>query len=169
LSSHLRKLEEILLGLVEKTMITYLHATLVNCFLAICTFNLWKVKGMHDALVIVVNFISNEWKAKHVIIRLFEVMDISDATMAPKLQKLLDRFSLTHKIMVYVKDERSNLQTCANALTSITSCTNLVLLEPFDGSYLGHAFPKFCQYTITHEKMFVGLPFASIKVVQSTI
>jgi hypothetical protein len=65
--------------------------------------------------------------------------------------------------MVYVKDERSNLQTCANALTSITSCTNLVLLEPFDGSYLGHAFSKFCPYTITHEKMFFDFLFASIK------
>jgi hypothetical protein len=73
--------------------------------------------------------------------------------------------------MAYVKDERSNLQTCANAMTcitscanlvnamtSITSCTNLVLLEPFDGSYLGHAFSKNFQYTITHEKMFVGFP-----------
>jgi hypothetical protein len=71
--------------------------------------------------------------------------------------------------MAYVKDERSNLQTCVNALTSITSCTTLVLLEPFDGSFLGHAFSKFCQFTITHEKMFVGLPIASIKVVQSAI
>jgi hypothetical protein len=71
--------------------------------------------------------------------------------------------------MAYVKDERSNLQTCANALISITTCIALVLLEPFDDSFLGHAFSKFCQYTITHEKMFVRLPFASIKVVQSTI
>lgn len=43
------------------------------------------IKGMHDVFVVVVNFISNEWEAKHVIIGLFEVMDASGATMAPKL------------------------------------------------------------------------------------
>jgi hypothetical protein len=42
-------------------------------------------------------------------------------------------------------------------------------LEPFDGSYLGHALSKVCQYAITNEKMFIGLPYASIKVVQLTI
>jgi len=43
------------------------------------------VKGMHNVFVVVVNFISSEWEAKHVIIGLFEVMDISGATMVPKL------------------------------------------------------------------------------------
>jgi hypothetical protein len=43
------------------------------------------VKGMHDVFVVVVNFISSEWGAKLVIIVLFEVMDISGATMIPKL------------------------------------------------------------------------------------
>jgi hypothetical protein len=45
----------------------------------------------------------------HVAIGLFEVMDISGVTMAPKLKDFLDRFSLTQKIVAYVKDERSNL------------------------------------------------------------
>jgi hypothetical protein len=45
----------------------------------------------------------------HVAVGLFEVMDISGITMAPKLNKLLDRFSLTQKTLAFVKDERSNL------------------------------------------------------------
>jgi hypothetical protein len=43
------------------------------------------VKGMHNMFVVVVDFISNKWEAKHVITGLFKVMDISGATMAPKL------------------------------------------------------------------------------------
>ncbi len=39
------------------------------------------VKGMHNVFVVVVDFISSEWEAKHVIIGFFEVMDISGATM----------------------------------------------------------------------------------------
>jgi hypothetical protein len=52
--------------------------------------------------------LSNKWEAKHVTIRLFEVFDISVVTMAPRVQ-LLDKFSLTQKILAYVKDENFNL------------------------------------------------------------
>lgn len=45
----------------------------------------------------------------HVAIGLFEVMDVSGVTMAPKLKELLDRFSLTQEIVVYVKNGGSNL------------------------------------------------------------
>jgi hypothetical protein len=49
--------------------------------------------------------------------------------------------------------------------TSILSCNNLAFLKPFDGLCVGHAFSKMCQYTTTHEKKFIGMPSASIKVV----
>jgi len=45
----------------------------------------------------------------HVTIGLFEVIDITGVTMAPKLKELLDWFSLTQKIVAYVKNEGSNL------------------------------------------------------------
>jgi hypothetical protein len=70
-------------------------------------------KGMWDVFVVMVNFISSDWEVKHVTIRLFEVDDKSGIPMVPKLQGLLDRFSLTLKILTFVKDEGTNLQTCA--------------------------------------------------------
>jgi hypothetical protein len=39
----------------------------------------------------------NDWKAKHVIIGLFEVIDTTGIALAPKLQELLDKFTLTKK------------------------------------------------------------------------
>jgi hypothetical protein len=86
--------------------------------------------------------------------------------MVLKLKELLDKFSLTKKIVVYVKDVWSNLQTCANALTSIISCNILAVLEPFDGSLLGNTFLKVCQYVIVNEKMSIDLPCAFIKAIQ---
>jgi RNase H-fold protein (predicted Holliday junction resolvase) len=62
---------------------------------------------MHDFFVVVNLF--SKWEAKHVIIGLFEMFNTSDATMAPKLQQLFNKFSRTHKIFAYVKDEDSNL------------------------------------------------------------
>ncbi len=103
------------------------------------------LKGTHYVFAIVVNFISSDWEAKHVTIGLFKVMGTSGATMVPKLQELLDKFSLTKKNIAYIKDEMSNLQPFTNALTCIISYNNLALLEPFNGSCLGHAISKVCQ------------------------
>jgi len=69
--------DDVLFGLVEKTMFTYVHPTLVDCISATCTFDLWMSKGAHDVFAIVVNFLSNKWEAKHVITELFEKFDTS--------------------------------------------------------------------------------------------
>ncbi len=42
-------------------------------------------KGAHDVFACVVNFISNDLKANHVMIGLLEMIDTSSATMVPKL------------------------------------------------------------------------------------
>jgi hypothetical protein len=57
-----------------------------------------------------------------------------------------------YHIFAFVKDQGSNLQTCASALTSIVSCNNLGLLEPFDGTCFGHALSKVCQYATKMQK-----------------
>jgi hypothetical protein len=68
--------DDVFFGLVEKTMLTYVHLALANCILAICTFDLWMSKGAHDVFVVVVNFLSSKWEAKHITIRLFEVVQL---------------------------------------------------------------------------------------------
>ncbi len=62
-----------------------MHPALVNCILATCTFDLWMSKGEHDVFVVVVNFLSSKWEAKHITIELFEMFDTNGATMAPWL------------------------------------------------------------------------------------
>jgi hypothetical protein len=78
-------------------------------------------------------------------------------------------FPWLKKMLLYVKHERFNLQTCAFALTSIVSCSNLVLLEPFDGLCLGYALSKVCRYVTSNDKMFTSLPYTFINVVQGAI
>jgi len=68
-------------------------------------------KGAHD--------VSSDWASKHVTVGLFKVIDTIGATLPPKLWELMDKFSFIQNIMAYVKDEESNLQNCANALTFI--------------------------------------------------
>jgi hypothetical protein len=89
----------------------------------------------------VVKFFSTNWEPKHVIIRLFEPHDMSGATMAMKLKQIVNKFSITQKIMAYVKDEGSNLQTCATTFNSIVSCHHLDMVEhaqSFEGMLICH-------------------------------
>jgi hypothetical protein len=63
--------DDVLFSLVEKTMFTYVHLALTYYISTTYTFDLWLSKGVHDVFTIVVNFLSNKWEAKHVIIKLF--------------------------------------------------------------------------------------------------
>jgi hypothetical protein len=65
-------------------------------------------KGTHDIFV-VVNFISSDSEAKHVMIGLFEVTNTNGAVMAPKFQELPNKVFFTTIFFAYVKDERYNL------------------------------------------------------------
>jgi hypothetical protein len=50
------------------------------------------------------------------------VHNIATAAMANQVEVLLNTFGLFIKVIAYVKDERSNLSTLINALTSVISC-----------------------------------------------
>jgi hypothetical protein len=77
--------EETLSSLIEKTMNIYVQSTLTNYILATYTFDLWMSKGTRDVFVVVVIFISKDWEARHVTIKLFEILNTSDVAMALKL------------------------------------------------------------------------------------
>jgi hypothetical protein len=55
---------------------------------------------------------------------------------------LLDAYGLRNKIITYVKDESSNLNTMTNVFKSIEKCENSSLKENFQGTCLGHDFSK---------------------------
>jgi hypothetical protein len=69
--------------------------------------------------------------------------------LAKKLIELLESYALRRKIITYVKDEGSNLNTTTIALKLIISCDMLGLEESFKGRCFGHAFFKACQYATT--------------------
>jgi len=76
---------------------------------------------------------------------------------------LFDQYGLRNKIIAYVKDEGSNLNTMTIALKSIVKCEIFHLDESFQGACFGHVFSKACQYVTTNEKVCKNLKFVSIK------
>jgi len=67
----------------------------------------------------VINFLRDDWQPKHIIFGLFEPIDTTGQTLAKKLTKLLDNYALRRKIIIYVKDEGSNLNTMTTSLNQL--------------------------------------------------
>jgi hypothetical protein len=69
------------------------------------------------------------------------------------LKKLFDQYGLRNKIIVYVKDEGSNLNTMTIALKFVVKCEVLGLDEKFQGACFGHAFSKACHILLLTKKI----------------
>ncbi len=66
--------------------------------------------------------------------------------MVAQVTMLLNSFGLLNKVIMYVKNEGSNLATLTFALTFVVSCSPLQLPRPFVGSCFGHAMSKVAKY-----------------------
>jgi len=67
------------------------------------TFDLWMSKCVHDLLIVVVNFLSSKWEAKHVTIKLFEVFNDCGATVVLRSQQLLNKFLLPKRSLLMLR------------------------------------------------------------------
>jgi hypothetical protein len=98
-----------------------------------------------------------------VTIGLFETTETIGQTLAKSLIKLLDKYGLRKKIIVYIKYEVYNLNAMISVLKSVINCEFLGLEKNFQGICFGHAFSKACQYGIVKEKTYKNLKYVSIK------
>ncbi len=88
--------------------------------------------------------------------------------LAKNLINLFDAYGLKNKVITYLKDEGSNLNTLTNcALKPIDKCETLGLEENFQGTCFGHVFSKVCQYATTNDKICKKLKYVFIKSTQA--
>ncbi len=108
-----------------------------------------------DTVAMVVSFINTSLKPTPMIIGIFEIHNITSATMANQVKGLLDFFGLLDKVFAYIKDKRSNLSILNFALTSMVSCFALDLTCPFVKSCFEHVTWA-SQYATYNIKISVG-------------
>jgi hypothetical protein len=89
----------------------------------------------------VVNFINNYWQPFHVIVGVFEVQNIDGVAMANQVNVLLDSFGSLNKVIAYVKDKSSDLNTLTNVLKFMVFYFPLQL-PPFVKLCFSHAMSK---------------------------
>ncbi len=58
------------------------------------------------------------------------------------MKSLFVTYEITNKVIIYVKDEGTNLNNFAYALTNVVSCELLQLPSPFSGTFFGHVMSK---------------------------
>ncbi len=63
---------------------------MVKYYFVIASFDLWSSKGAHDIFALMINFLGVNWQPKHIMIELFETMDISKQAVANNLIELLE-------------------------------------------------------------------------------
>jgi hypothetical protein len=76
----------------------------------------------YDTFVLVINFINPSWVPCHITVGLFKTPDVYGAVLIEQMKVLLVEFNLTNKIIAYVKDERTNLNSFTTILTFVVSC-----------------------------------------------
>jgi hypothetical protein len=82
------------------------------------------------------------------------------------MKVLLVDFNLTSKVIMYVKDEGTNLNSFTIALTFVVSCEPLQLFQQFVGFCIGHVMSKACQYATNEVKVGVNMKKINLKDVQ---
>jgi hypothetical protein len=127
------------------------------------TFDLWMSRSSYDTFALVINFFNLSWIPCHISIGLFEAHDTFGATLIKQMKILLVEFNLKNKVIMYVKDEGTNLNFLTTTFISIVPCKLLQLPQPFVNICFGQIVSKVCQYVMNEAKVGVGMKEVSLK------
>lgn len=115
-----------------------------------------------DTFYLVVNLVDNEWVPWCIMVGIFE------AALAEVVKWLLNEFGLSDQVLVYVKDERTNLNTLTTALKLVVKCKPLELDKPH-GNCFRHVMSKAWQYGIKDIVLCTRMTCVSLKNAQATL
>jgi hypothetical protein len=133
---------EIIPNMVSKSIESRVIPTFIEATTITITFYLWMSWKGFDMFVLVVNYYIKKWIPCQITIGILEVHKTSRTTMGLELKDLFTHFDLCDKVIACINNESTNLNTLANALTSIMSCVTLMLAQPYASSCYGHAMSK---------------------------
>lgn len=107
---------------MKKNRDKYILPTLISYITCISSFDLWMSYIGYDTFAMIVSLVNSSWELSHVIVRVLEVQNMIGATMENLVKILLYSFGLLDKIIAYVKNKGSNLNTLTNVLKYVVFC-----------------------------------------------
>jgi hypothetical protein len=106
------------------------------------SFDLWMSRNDVDIFTLVINFLNDTWVPMHITMGLFEMNETIKQSMATQLWYLLEKFGLLHWMIVFVKDEGTNLTIMRVVLHSIIDYEPLKILKVYEGTCFRHVMSK---------------------------
>jgi hypothetical protein len=97
-------------------------------------------QGAHDVFTLVVIFLGFDLRPKHVTFSRFKATNATRHALARNMIDLLNVYGLKNKIIMYVNDEGSYLNTLTSALKYVVICEALDLKENFQRTRFRHVF-----------------------------
>jgi len=92
-------------------MEVYVLPTIAQFATIAIMFDLWMFRIGFDTFMFIINFTNDNCVPYHVILRLFKTLNTFWATLTKQLKSLLVEYQFTNKIIAYVKDKGTNLNT----------------------------------------------------------
>ncbi len=119
--------------------------------------------------VLVMNFVDDCLVPPHMMIGLFKVSNTSCVSLLKIVKPLLRKFQLTIKVLLYMKNEGSNMGMLNSALAFVVSCKFLDLWKPYIGTCFVHFTPKCCKFATSEDKVCMEMGEVYLKNVQTTL
>ncbi len=93
------------------------HPLLNRCKSVSLSFDLWMSRASEDVFALIAHFIDPDtWKAKHLSLGMVRAEKTDGGYLAEQLLAKLKEHNLVGKVIAYVKDQGSNLNTCTDSL-----------------------------------------------------
>jgi hypothetical protein len=113
-----------------------------------------------DTSVLVVNFIDYAWVPINATFGVFETPNIMPKGNPCRIcEAFFNKIQLTKKVITYVKNEGSNLNTLATTLSFVVL---RILLQLVGWSFM-HVMNMFCKYATNDTKIFIVMGEVSLK------
>jgi hypothetical protein len=130
--------------MTKKCVAKYVTSLLEACVTCTTTFDLCTNKGTSNTVFFMVNFLYDNWKPKHVRLRLFETSNTTNAILFKQFHEFLENFDITKTNTCDVKYEGANWAFSTNALKHFFSCEALGMIISYDVSCFSHAMFANC-------------------------
>lgn len=161
--------DDVIPRMVSQTMEKYILPALAGCVSATASFDIWMSRRGVNTVALVIHFINEQWVPCRVTIGVFEAPDVSGTALAMEVKELLNSFNLTDKIVAFIMDDDSRLDSLISALNSMVSCAPLQLSEPYAGTCFGHVMSKACENATNDEKVCSRMREVSIETATATL
>jgi hypothetical protein len=121
----------------------YVEPVLKRCLSVALSFDLWMSRKCEDVFALVAHFVDPAtWEVRHLCLGMIKADQTDGRSLAGQVTECLEKHELRDKVVAYVKDQGSNLNTCTDSLCSSLTTHPMGLQKPLEGSCFAHLLSK---------------------------